>query len=169
MPLLDVSKLKMNRGERVDFQCREKLPPLPVEGEDIKPTQEVEYRLSLTNADNAIVVDGIIKVDLLVQCNRCLDSFVYPMEAQLQETYYDCNLPQSGDKQPDWVPFSGDQIDIAPEVTQTILVNLPMRFICREDCRGLCSVCGVDLNNNQCQCPRDELDPRLAKLKDLLN
>jgi len=111
----------------------------------------------------------MIKVVLLVQCNRCLESFVYPMEAQFEETYCDCNLPPSGGTHPDWVPFSGDQIDIAPEVTKTILVNLPMRFICREDCRGLCSLCGADLNNGQCQCPRDELDPRLDKLKDLLN
>ncbi|MFA7467076.1 MAG: DUF177 domain-containing protein [Desulfotomaculaceae bacterium] len=168
MPLLEVGKLKMSRGERVDFYCLEKLPPLSVEGEDIKFAQEVEYRLSLTNADDAIVIDGMINVDLLVQCNRCLDSFVYPMEAHFQETYCDSNFSQPGGKQPDWVPFSGDQIDIAPEVTQTILVNLPMRFICRADCRGLCSVCGADLNNNQCQCTRDELDPRLAKLKDLL-
>lgn len=168
MPVLDVEKLKKSRGKRVEITFFEKLPPLPVENERIKPFREAEYRLSLTNAGNTIAVDGTIQVGLLVQCNRCLKIFVYPMEAQFQETYYDRNLPQPGGTKSDWVPFTGDQIDIAHEVVQSILVNLPMRFICREDCRGLCAICGADLNNMPCNCKRDELDPRMAKLKDLL-
>jgi len=169
MPLLEVGKLKRSRGKRIDYHGSEMLPPLPVEGEDIKPAREVEYNLSLTNAGDAIVVDGTVKAELNARCNRCLGSLVYPMEAQFQETYYDSALPPPGGIQPDWVPFSGDQINITPEVMQTLLVHLPMRFICREDCLGLCPVCGTDLNKNRCRCTQDASDPRLDKLKDLLS
>ncbi len=169
MPLLEVGKLKRSKGKRIDCHGFTMLPPLPVEGEDIKPAREVEYRLSLTNTGDAIVMLGTVKAELNARCNRCLGSMIHPMEAQFQETYYDRNLPSPDGIQSEWVPFSGDQIDITPELLQTILVHLPMRFICREDCRGLCPVCGADLNNQSCGCTRDEPDPRLAKLKDLLS
>lgn len=166
MPILEVGKLKKSRGKRIDIQGHEMLSKL--EGEDIKPAREVEYQLSLANADGAIVVDGMIEAELNALCNRCLGSMEYHMEARFQETYYDNAIPQPEGLQPDWVPFSGDQIDITPEVIQTILVNLPMRFLCRDDCRGLCPVCGADLNKQRCRCTHDDTDPRLAKLKDLL-
>ncbi|MCL2336853.1 MAG: DUF177 domain-containing protein [Firmicutes bacterium] len=169
MPLLEVGKLKRSRGKRIAYHGSEILPPLPVAGEEIKPARPVEYRLSLTNAGDAIVVDGTILAELDVCCNRCLSSLVYPLEAPFQETYYDSALPQPDGAQADWVPFSGEQINITPEVVQTMLLHLPMRFICREDCLGLCPVCGADLNKNPCRCVQDEPDPRLAKLKDLLS
>lgn len=168
MPVIDVEQLKKIRGKRIKVSILEKLPPLPVQGESITPVGEAEYRLTLTNAGGTIAVEGTIRSELRVRCNRCLDQFIYPMETGFQEIYYDRNQPQPGGKETDWVPFTGDELDITPEMLQTIVVNLPMRFLCREDCRGLCPACGTELNNRQCECKHDDIDPRLAKLKDLL-
>lgn len=166
MPVLDVQQLKKTRGERVNVSISEQLPSLPVE--DVTPATEAGYELTMTNIGGTITVEGTVTFGLRVHCNRCLAEFHQPVENRFQEIYYDREQPHPGGREADWIPFSGDEIDIMPEVVQNIVVNMPMRFICREDCRGLCPVCGIDLNNGQCNCRQDNVDPRLAKLKDLL-
>ena len=50
-----------------------------------------------------------------------------------------------------------------------ILVNLPMKVLCREDCKGICSRCGKNLNEGTCDCDKSELDPRMAQILDIFN
>lgn len=62
--------------------------------------------------------------------------------------------------------FSGETIDLAPLVRDTLLAAQPLSNVCREDCKGLCLVCGANLNQGDCGCDRFIPDPRLAALKD---
>jgi uncharacterized protein len=68
---------------------------------------------------------------------------------------------QSADEQ----GYDGRQIDLGAIVREQILLDLPMDGLCREDCKGLCSVCGKDLNQGECGCERKPVDPRWAALK----
>ncbi len=61
------------------------------------------------------------------------------------------------------------QLDVDELVYTEVYVNLPTKFLCREDCKGLCTSCGKNLNEGDCGCSRKEIDPRLSKLADLLN
>ena len=54
----------------------------------------------------------------------------------------------------DKYPLEGHEIDLAAAVEEALLLDLPMRFLCREDCKGLCPVCGKDLNTELCTCPK---------------
>ena len=51
-------------------------------------------------------------------------------------------------------------------IIEQVILSLPMKTICKEDCKGLCSKCGIDFNNSQCDCDHDDIDPRFEKLKD---
>lgn len=146
----------------------EKIPPLPGLKEVIDPVREAEYDLTLTSAGDTITVEGVIRLELNVDCNRCLENFVYYLEAGFQEVYFDRDVPPQGSKGAEWIPFQGDTIDITPQAVQSILVDLPMRFLCSDNCLGLCPVCGTNLNKNQCTCEQSDVDPRLAKLKELI-
>lgn len=168
MPVLDVEQLKKSRGMRVHLILNEQMPPLPGLKEVVEPVREAEYDLTLTNAGGTITVEGVIRLELKVNCNRCLESFVCSLEAGFQEVYFDRDAPLPGSKGTEWIPFSGDTIDITPEAAQSILVGLPMRFLCSDNCLGLCPVCGTNLNKNQCTCEQIDIDPRLAKLKELI-
>ncbi len=168
MPLLDVEQLKKDKGRRMRVSFEETLPPIAAEGGKINRTKPARFELLLTNIGNAITVEGTINVEFAVRCDRCLKEFTCSMAAGFAETYYDAAQPPPGGAEEDWIPYSGDSIDITPEAKSAITVNLPMRFICLEDCRGLCPVCGTDLNKEQCKCNRDQVDPRLAKLQELL-
>lgn len=168
MPFLNVEHLKKFKGERehVSFDCA--LPPLFLDGGEINIIQPAHFDLTLTSVDKAVTVEGSFTVDIKVQCGRCLKDFVLSLSPDFGETYYDQSQPPPGPLKEDWIPFSGDVINITPEVENAILLNLPMRLICSEQCRGLCPVCGADLNKQQCDCVREDMDPRMAKLKELL-
>ncbi|MCL6560327.1 MAG: DUF177 domain-containing protein, partial [Firmicutes bacterium] len=64
------------------------------------------------------------------------------------------------------VPFHGDVLDVTPEVLKSIILALPMKAVCREECPGLCPGCGRNLNEGRCGCVNEDIDPRLSVLKD---
>ena len=63
--------------------------------------------------------------------------------------------------------YSGEEIDLAPLFTEQVILTLPTRALCREDCKGLCPRCGVNRNHETCECVEREPDPRLAVLRNL--
>ncbi len=63
--------------------------------------------------------------------------------------------------------YEGDEVDLSPLIREQLLLSLPTRPLCREDCRGLCPRCGANLNAGQCGCSAAELDPRLGALRQL--
>ncbi|HEY8345095.1 MAG TPA: DUF177 domain-containing protein [Bacillota bacterium] len=65
--------------------------------------------------------------------------------------------------------FSGDVLDLAETLWDSVVLSLPMKYLCAEECKGLCAQCGANLNITTCKCESNYLDPRLAKLGELFN
>jgi len=63
--------------------------------------------------------------------------------------------------------IEGNELDLTEIAREQILLNLPEQELCKEDCRGICPTCGKDLNEGECRCGEDDVDPRWAALKDL--
>jgi uncharacterized protein len=114
-----------------------------------------------------LLVQGIVKSQLCLECVRCLESFVLPITLELEEIF---RLPGAGARSPD-VPYAvGDDgwLDLAPLLREDAWVAIPMKPLCHADCKGLCPQCGANLNIESCTCESAGIDPRLALLKDLL-
>lgn len=131
-------------------------------GEDIPVNAPIEVNAKITNTGNRLLIEGKIKADLKLKCSRCLESFDYILESDFEEEL--SNKEESDDV----IHFEGDNLDITDIVVNNILLSLPMKALCREDCKGLCPRCGSNLNVNKCNCIDEGLDPRLAVLKKLL-
>ena len=168
MPFLNVEYLKKEEGKREQVSFTGELPPVAADGGDIKLVKPARFDLALTNIGDAIAVEGQVTVDLEVICSRCVENFIITISPDFMETYYDQTRYTDGPREDDWIPYSGDSIDITTEASNAILVSLPLRFICDADCQGLCSLCGTNLNKGKCNCEKENNDPRLAKLKELL-
>jgi len=127
----------------------------------VTATLEKTSRQLLLKAHVATVVD--------FECDRCVAQFRRPIESQY-EMYY---LAEEGE--PSRVDPAEMQllapgqtvIDISDDVRQTILLALPLKHVCREDCRGLCPRCGKNLNDGACDCKETSSDGRWDKLKEL--
>lgn len=75
----------------------------------------------------------------------------------------------SGDNSDDYIQAPDYKLDTVSLLRDDILLELPSKFLCKESCKGLCPKCGKNLNEGECSCSKQEIDPRLAVLKQLLS
>ncbi|MCF8010667.1 MAG: DUF177 domain-containing protein [Clostridiales bacterium] len=167
---LDIKKLKEEKGGQEHFDINSYLPDF-VEG-DYKITFAGPAGLSIdmTNSNAGILMTGKVTVKVYLNCDRCLAPFEYQVNTKLFETYYDEEnaVSRAQKEAEEFIPFSGDEIDIQPEVIEAIILAMPVKALCKEDCKGLCPLCGTNLNYETCDCQQEKIDPRLSKLKELL-
>ncbi len=121
----------------------------------VQPTIEVVT----TNTQDEILVQGEIRGRAIIPCSRCLEPFSWLFNFEFTEIY-DKKGPESIDLTKD--------LDISEEVYQYLVVNIPIKAICSENCQGLCQECGINKNYESCECRLAGVDPRWEKLKRLL-
>jgi uncharacterized protein len=130
--------------------------------------------VTLSRSGRVILVKSRIEARVNCICARCLDPFTLTLTSEIQASLKpkpDPRLAPSEeielsreDLQADF--YEGEEVDLSPLVQDQVLLTLPPKVICREECRGLCPRCGKNLNRETCQCAGAEVDPRLASLKD---
>ena len=116
----------------------------------------LDYDLMLTNAGEGILATGIVRGHVVGTCDRCLERAEFDLAAEVDE-YYLFHAPSEtaslGEGEDD-VDFSlvGDDhtIDLSEALMSAVLMDTPFVVLCREDCKGLCPVCGENLNEHDC-------------------
>ncbi|MBN2983544.1 MULTISPECIES: YceD family protein [Cohnella] len=136
---------------------------------DVKPLSPVSAELTAEYANGMIEVSGHLDCRLQLACSRCLDPIEYDCRVSFRESFkiVSKEMAERGEQDDeDFVPIYGDSLELRPYVEEELLLHLPYAPLCREDCKGLCSECGHNLNHGTCGCNREKIDPRLAALKD---
>ncbi|HZH89885.1 MAG TPA: DUF177 domain-containing protein [Pyrinomonadaceae bacterium] len=117
---------------------------------------------------------GKIKASVEVRCDRCITPVVFPVDADFDVTYVPEEVltteAEATELQEDdltFATYAGDELDLDELAREQLLLALPLRHLCREDCKGLCLTCGEDLNTQACHCEQQEIDPRWAALSAL--
>jgi len=134
---------------------------------------EARVRGRASRRGEEVRVRGLIEAAAEVGCDRCLAPVTVPLEVEFETAF----IPQeeaAGEadnvellaEDMGLAAFEGDAIDLDELVREQILLALPSRNLCREECEGLCPTCGADLNAGPCGCARDETDHRWAALAD---
>ncbi len=107
------------------------------------------------------------------ECDRCGTEFKSGLKSDYKMIYLMNEKPEETDSiNVSYLNRDADKIDIKSDVREFALLSVPMKKLCKEDCKGLCYKCGKDLNKEQCTCSTEEIDPRwkpLMNLKDKLN
>lgn len=164
---IDLSKLKLQLKKSEHFilqkQFSDKLLG-DINGHFLEP---VKTEVTVEHTGRLYLGNGNVKTKLKLQCSRCLKDAIYESDADfdftLVESIYEHEF---NDEETDIIFFHDTLVDITPIVQETVLVNIPIRILCKEDCKGLCSKCGVDKNTQHCNCQERDIDPRWEKLKD---
>jgi uncharacterized protein len=128
---------------------------------------------SLIRTDRGILVKGTLHTEAKVTCSRCLTLFSYPLILNVEEEYF----PTVGVVTGASVPVPGEPgcftigeqhvLDLTEAVRQYALLAIPMKPLCHQDCAGICSNCGHNLNLGSCDCPTRQVEPRWAALAKL--
>lgn len=131
---------------------------------------EIDLDLTFEMLVDGLFVQGTVAFGTSVPCGRCLTDVVADHATEVSEMYLDPRKVEAGDEVDAGyeIDTAEGEIDIEPLVRDTLLAALPVRVLCREDCAGLCPVCGTDLNAEDCGHEIEEdPDPRWAALQGL--
>jgi uncharacterized protein len=119
---------------------------------------------------DAARVSGDLKCRVSVSCCRCTKGFSKSLDRRFVVDYWPDPAAKEGDEfeltysDLDVGFYRNDELDLSAVMGEQILLEIPMKPVCREDCKGLCDQCGADLNEGTCSCERSRVDPRLAAL-----
>jgi uncharacterized protein len=118
---------------------------------------------------------GRVATTLELACSRCLEAFTWPVDAAFDLRYQPHSLPAGAAGEEREIEeddlstafYEHDEIDLGQLMKEQFFLSLPMKPLCTDECRGLCPVCGTNLNRGACLCKRTWEDPRLDALRAL--
>jgi uncharacterized protein len=143
--------------------------------ESFRVIAPVSLGLDIHKEQQHFQLTGRIQTTLELPCSRCVEPFTWPVDSAFDLRYQ----PQSVNTGPadaereiaeddlSTAFYQNDEIDLGQLMREQFLLSLPMKPLCRTDCKGLCPLCGTNLNREACNCRRDWDDPRLDALRQL--
>lgn len=127
--------------------------------------ETISGKLRLTRTKEGVLVQTRLTIHMERECARCLATFIHEIPVVVEELYaYPQPLPET-----EFYIGMDAKLDLSPLLRAEVLIALSHREYCRGDCQGLCAQCGTNLNYETCDCETDNIDPRMAKLKELLD
>jgi uncharacterized protein len=165
--LIEVGDLRRETGREKEFTGRVSRLEIALQGESFA-FSDVAVDGWAKNVGGKIYIKGSIGATVHLTCGRCLVLFDMPVTTSFEETYYAAGTIDESTLDGTGRIYHGEQIDIGEMIIESLILTLPMKSVCSQDCRGLCPVCGCNRNQEQCGCNSQAPDPRLAALGELL-
>jgi uncharacterized protein len=97
-----------------------------------------DYQFHISSVSDGVLVDGTVKVGVNADCGRCLGDYHFILQATDVCHFYE--------------HVKGDELDITDDIREDVLISLPTKYLCSQDCVGLCPTCGKNLNREKCEC-----------------
>ncbi len=126
--------------------------------------------VQLNKMYSQIILDADIHLKAKFECDRCSNEYYANVDTNYRMVYL-FRIEKEDDESINvsYLPLETDKIDISKDVKDYSLLAIPMKKLCRENCKGLCAKCGKDLNEGECNCGNNEIDPRWLPLQELKN
>jgi uncharacterized protein len=136
-------------------------------------TSDIPVSLRIHRRENEIVILGTVTGTVSEECSRCLEAVERKFSVEF-EVFCDKIGARGGERQGEEkgsetfvVLHDGKTLELGPCVREAVVLSLPIKPLCSEDCKGLCPVCGTNLNDSSCECDRSSVDPRWSVLEKL--
>ncbi|MGL5435601.1 MAG: YceD family protein [Lachnospiraceae bacterium] len=166
----------LNLSELFSVKGKEKTYTLDVTMDEYSASEAVypivlkhPVNLRLQNlGEKKLLLTGTAGVTLSIPCDRCLEPISYPIEVNFNEELdlgrTEAERAELLDEQP---YIKGYNLDVDQLLSNELLLNLPMKILCSENCRGICNRCGANFNQGTCSCDQSSPDPRMSRIQDL--
>lgn len=166
---INIAAIKDVQGGSIPFDFSVDAKTLHADNDALDFIGAIKVHGTATNNGRAILVQGELCATVQLKCSCCLEPFLLALHEEFSEEFVEGahQENQGGQDEHEYIYYQGDEIPLNELVHDHMLLALPMRFVCQENCRGLCVKCGKNLNQAVCNCEDDVVDPRLAVLKQL--
>jgi len=163
--VIDISKLLNADGSSVDINKEFIIDAEFISDEDISLNAPVEASGDIKNISGMLYLTLNIRAKYTAKCSRCLEDTHEELDFTINEVLAKPGLENEND---DVIILDSNEIDLKDIVVHSLSCALPITSLCSPDCKGLCPQCGCNLNLHTCSCETEDIDPRLAVLKDFL-
>ncbi len=131
-------------------------------------SRDVDVRVEVDKRGKNYYIQQIVHTKARFECDRCLEPFVKDLDAEYRVVYTSDTEFLELDEDIRYVAPEQSEIDITEDIRETVLLAIPIKLLCKHDCKGLCPHCGANLNVESCTCAEEMIDPRWEALKKLL-
>jgi uncharacterized protein len=120
----------------------------------------------VTRTSQGLMIETELQTTIPAECGRCLTEVLHSLKTEFSDLYV---FPNKDRTDEDLVMPEDGFIDLGPIAREQLLLEVPINVVCKPDCKGLCAICGANKNEEDCGHVEDDIDPRLANLRSLLN
>lgn len=168
---MQISLQKLNQEKEQRLTLHETIPvdSLQAEIPELIRIEPLDVKAQVVKLDpHLIEVDADQSTRATFNCSRCLGEYEAPVTAHWEEQFTDVEHRAQETEEQEIHFVEGNVVDLTPFIREALILNIPFAPVCREDCKGLCPKCGTNKNQAVCDCVTESIDPRLAKLQELL-
>jgi uncharacterized protein len=169
--LINLSEIMSVKGKIKHIEVPLERENFHLDGTDYDFVVKNPLNLTISNlGDRKVMLEGNTNLSLLIPCSRCLEGV---------EIFFDINISKGLDfnetdedriKELDETNYiEGYNLDVDQLVYDEILIDFPMKVLCSDTCKGICNVCGANLNKETCNCDQVVGDPRMSVIRDIFN
>lgn len=167
--LIDLSKILTHEGMQQNVEMIPEGDKFSCKLGEFSYAEKFPVMLSIVHTnDQVLKIMGEGRVSIWIPCSRCLEPVLHTFSIQIEEEADMKLTDQERIEALDESSFIQDKVlDTEKLLHNEILIRWPMRVLCKEDCKGICSRCGANLNQGSCDCDTADLDPRMAVISDI--
>ena len=163
--VIDLKSVFEISGSCEKFSCELSPEELALpEDRELEKAVEIEGRV--TNTAGIVEIEYVADFCLKYHCDRCLKEGKKKFSFSFRHTL---TMELNDENDDGYIVVGNGMLDVTELSAEDIILEIPVLLLCKSGCKGLCQKCGADLNEGDCGCAVREIDPRLQKLKDLLN
>jgi len=160
---VNIAQLRRTEGASETYRFSESFPSLQLGNEDYFFQVPVDVQADVTNTGKSLLVKGKVFSIINVNCSRCLKEYPFHLDFEFEDEWQPAEFAEPDEEEGAFL-FDKDEFCIDNRISEHILLHIPMKFMCSEDCKGLCPKCGADRNQGSCACTDGDIDPRLEIL-----
>ena len=163
--IIDISKLLASEGSSIQIAKTIELDSELFSDNGIILNTPVNLSGDIKSVSGMLYMTLDISTEFVAQCSRCLSDTAQKLNFTINEVF---SKPELENENDDVIILDSNEINLRDIVVESLSCALPITSLCNENCKGLCPVCGCNLNIEECSCEVEDIDPRLAVLKDFL-
>ena len=148
--------------EGLSFSFVLKKDQLEIDQAGLSVNVDITVNGSLTRIDDDVYLKGTVMTSVVASCSRCLDTLSYPIDSDLKSHFVPSHDRYTSERDVelhasdiDAEVYENQQIDLTQSIRDSILLAVPVICLCKENCKGICSQCGKNLNQGLCKCENE--------------
>ena len=166
--LVNLSDVLTSEGRQTSMEAPLEMTSFESRQGCFEITEKSPVNLTFTNIGKEKArVEGKVRLVFRTSCDRCLEEVLLPLELKLERIAASPEVSTEDEEMDDLSFMEGYYLNVETFVYNEIIGNWPAKILCKEDCRGLCPVCGQNLNVRDCGCDTFVPDPRMAVIQDI--